>query len=137
MSASKVKHESNIILNLQSWGISKNKVTKILRHTVLPECKVKGSHIVYFDNRIEVGMYRIDLILDQLKSGNHLKDYGRFSVKIFEKVREGYEEIRIKRDDRFSDCIWLHNNEQHRLTISDLTEIILRCAELDRLKLFN
>lgn len=137
MSASKVKHESNTILNLQSWGISKHKVTKILRQAVLPDCKFQGSHVVYFDNRIEVGMYRIDLILDHFKSGSHLKDYGRFSVKIFERVREGYFELRPYKDDRFVDCLWLARNENNQLTITDLTEIILRCAELDRLKLFN
>jgi hypothetical protein len=137
MSASKIKHIPKVILNLEPLNITDNKITKLLRQVIIPNCEQRGSYVIYYDNKIEVGMYRIDLIFEKTKFGEHIKDHGKFSIKIFERNRDCYQEITLKKDDRFIDCSWLSRNDNGQITIKILKEIILRCAELDRLKLFN
>ncbi len=137
MSISKVSHEFRTIMNVGSKKVSAYKIKKILRETNVLSYERGGHKATAIDNQIDIGIYRIILLLDQSDEATKLRDYGRFKIRVFERFPTRQEEINLKRDYRFKGYEWIQRNEDNKFCISDLVQAILTCNKLDALKVFN
>lgn len=142
MSASKIKHEFRTIIDLNhsNRNLTKHKIYKMIKevNVVLQE---QGIYPTYIDNQINIGVYTIRLILNRncakCDSPNKLKDYGNFSIKIYENYKTGLLELDINKYSLFKEQNWIRKNQEDSLCIKDLISAILFCNRLDRLKIFN
>lgn len=130
MTASKVRHESKVILDLSKERLSKNKVYKLLRETEI--LTLSQDRSVYINNSVKVGVYNIRLILNGYQ-GTRLKNYGKFGIRLY----QGIKEVNLRKDCNFKDNDWAKKNSDFSLNTSDLVSAILYCKRLDRLHIFN
>lgn len=137
MSAVKVKHESRTILNLSQNVLSYSGVEKILRDTKVSCFERLGNVCLSIDNQINIGMYTIRLELSRKEAAEKLRDYGRFSIRIFENGRDGLREVNLKKHEIFRERSWVQRNQEEQFRISDLVEVILLCRRLHNLRAFN
>jgi hypothetical protein len=91
-------------------------------------------------NRIKVGMYMIQLWFsdrDTSRNRRKLKEYGKFNIHIYEECASGdYRLIRLNRDVRFNNQYWASLNKKSGLMANSLTDAIVHCNRLSRLKAF-
>lgn len=142
MSLVKGTQETRTILDFSDGKISKNKVKTALRDAevleIIPEEEL--SRVKFIDNLIRVGMYEIMLDLypaDHMQGRNKLKQYGRFSISMYE--RGGNDElhwIQLHSDKRFKDQYWTKLNESDNLRMKNLVDIIMIVKRLNNLKMF-
>lgn len=141
MSANKVKHEFRTILNLGSDILSKHKIQKILRDTRVTSKEFTGNTATCIENQINMGVYLIRLEFNHFKitqnNPDKLRDYGRFSIRLYENLRGALIEVNLEKHSIFKDRKWVKRNLDGGLRISDLVEAIHLCGRLERLKAFN
>ncbi len=137
MSVSKMSHEFRTIINVGSKRMSAYKIKKILRETNVLSLDRASHKSTSIDNQIDIGIYRIMLILDQSDEATKLRDYGRFKIRLYELFPTRQQEIDLKRDYRFKGYEWIQRNEDNKFCIRDLVQAILTCNKLDALKVFN
>lgn len=137
MSAIKSEHEFRTIINIKSNKISEYKVKKILRETNVLSWESTAQKFTSIDNQIDIGIYRISLILNDKPFAKKLKDYGKFTIRIFELYPGTETEIDLRKDYRFKKYEWIRKNECGSFCINDLVKAILDCHKLDSLKIFN
>jgi hypothetical protein len=144
MSKVRVKFERKSELDLGQGKISKNRVKQALRQWTVPEVIFENNDCIYIDNCIQVGMYEI-CIIPKMKSGckffddpkTKLKDYGGFSIEIFERKNDKLKAIQCHRDGRFKEQKWVSIVYTYNVRIKDLLEMILHCSRLNNLRVFS
>jgi len=136
MSVSKGSHEFRTVIDIGSQKMSESKLKKILRKTSILNCEKSNRKFIFIDNQIDIGIYRIMLLLDD-SPGTRLKDYGRFTIRVFELFPQEQKEIDLKKDYRFKGYSWITHNENDKFYITDLVQAILTCYKLNVLKAFN
>lgn len=142
MTAIKSKQESRVILDFTNQKYTKKYIKKSLTTAEVLEILEPENleNIVFIENNILIGMYRIHLLfssLDATASRHKLKDYGKFKIAIFERCSRNREkQILLKKDKRFKSQNWVDKNFNYKLGIRDLTDIICLCQKMDHLKAF-
>ncbi len=139
MSVSKVTHEFRTIIDIGSQKVSESKVKKILRETTILSWENSNHKLIHIDNQIDIGIYRIVLLIDNHKSLSsvRLKDYRSLKIRVYELFADRVQEIDLKRDYRFKGYSWIKKNELNIFNMTDLVDAILTCHKLDSLKVFN
>lgn len=142
MTLIKGKQEFRTILDFKG-KVSKNKVKQALREVeVFEMTELPGSHIYTFiENSIRVGQYRLQLSfssLDATLSRKRLRDYGGLRVAVYETGNRGKSSnnINLRTDKRFAGQYWTHLNQDFKIRMKDLTNIIMHLQRLDSLKMF-
>jgi hypothetical protein len=138
MSAIRSKHEVKTILDFSDVKNTQIYIKQSLKTAEFNQIHYhdNGIGVVYVDHEIQVGMYKITLLLNCSRDAKLLKDYGRFSITISEYEQGSRKSIDLKRDRRFKHQSWIDYNENEQLNISKLTDIIIYCNRLNRLKSF-
>ncbi len=136
MSASKSKYEHREILNFSTGKVTKNSILRSLRKAdfIQEYYNESGISLVYVNNEIKIGMYKICFDLNVVDKAKKLKQYGKFGIYIYE--GKSFLPIDLDKDSRFRSQPWIHDNRENKLTMSRLTDIILYCKRLDKLKSF-
>ncbi len=139
MSVSKIKHEFRTIIDIGSQKVSESKVKKILRETTILSWESTSHKLIHIDNQIDIGIYRIVLLIDNHKSLSSvkLKDYRSLKIRVYELFADGMREIDLRKDYRFKGYSWIRKNELNNFNMTDLVDAILTCHKLDALKVFN
>lgn len=134
MSAIKSTYERKTILDFTDKKITKNYILKSLREANIIQTYYggRGNGLTYIDNEIGVGMYHIHLSLNMIDGATKLREYGKFKISI----KEGGKLINLSSDSRFKSQDWVKLNQNNKLKISDLINIIIYCKRLDNLKYF-
>ncbi len=130
----KVTKETRTILDFSKSNVSKNLVRKSLRQAeVVAQTRLHDS-LICIENYIRVGMYDISLLLMPYPNKKRLKDYGRFAISIREAGKN--HPISLSRDRRFKNQYWINPNRKTELLVKNLTDIIIHCNRLDKMKIF-
>jgi hypothetical protein len=135
MSAIKSKQESKIILNFSDKKLSKKYINDCLKQVEIISSYYcdKLDHLVFRDNDILIGMYKIRLSLLDIFSNNQ---NNQFKITIFERTAQGDKEISLSRDLRFKCSNWIQSNNNYKLKTKNLVDAIYLCNKLDNLKLY-
>lgn len=142
MTLIKGKQEFRTILDFTS-KTSKNKIRQALRTvevfemTELPD----SNSYTFIENSIRVGHYRLQLSfssLDATLSRKRLRDYGGLRVALYESGNRGKSSnnINLKNDKRFSGQYWIRLNQDFKVRMKDLANIIMHLQRLENLKMF-
>jgi hypothetical protein len=136
MSLCKIKHEQRVILDFSDRSITKNLIQNSIRRAeILGLANVSKTEVLCIENEIKVGPYYIQLVLDYNENYHKLRDYGLFQIRIFECIKTR-QEINTSKDYRFKNLEWIKNNNESKIRIKDLIEVIFYCNRLNKLKAF-
>ena len=139
MSAIKSRREHQIILDFSDNKITKSFIQQALRTTRFSQFYYQSGSVglVFIDHEIKIGNYIIELVLDRCNNASMLRDYGRFSVNIWETINDELKmKINLMRDNKFKITSWAELADKNRLNMGHLTQIILHCKRLSRLKCY-
>lgn len=139
MSAVQGVQEYRTILDFSNNTLTKNYVKQAICKAEVLEMYQLQDTIIFVENDITVGMYKIRLsfsAIDAENNRNKLKDYGTFKVKIFEHKNKTDKEIFLTRDKRFNQENWIKNNTDYKLSIKNLVDVVFLCQRLNNLKMF-
>lgn len=140
MSLIKASQEFRTILDFSHNKISKHKVRQALRTVEVQEvvCNQDTKSYTFVENDINVGMYQIRLSFYALSTEQRskLKEYGGFKVEIFERSKSKSRSINLSHDKRFKDQYWVKLNNDYKIRMDTLTDIIIHTKRLDELKIF-
>ena len=159
MSVHNIKYEYRTILDFSQEKVSKVNIRKKLSIVEVVDIEIPyqknregyikitdGSDLIYIRNEIQIGMYRVRLLVSSrycTKNGysykrdtHNLRDYGGFKVKIFQIGSRSTYEIDLDRDIIFKKNGWRKKNMNNKLRISDLADIILHCHRLHNLRAY-
>lgn len=143
MSLIKGKQEFRTILDFSRSKISKNFIKQSLREAEVREvvCLPDSNTYTFVENYIRVGMYQLRLSFESVDSVNNrtkLKDYGGFSVAIYERNRKGnvLQNINLVKDKKFKDQYWVELSKSYGIRINNLVDIVMYLNRLNQLKLF-
>jgi len=131
MSLCKLQYEYRTILDFSEKNVSRNLVRTSLTKTEVLGLHNIESELMYIENEIKIGMYRIRLLLSKLDA-KHLREYGSFKIKIY----QADSCINLHRDKRFNIQPWVDKNEENNLRVKDLVDVILYCNRLNNLSSF-
>lgn len=120
--------EHRNILDFGKEKISKSFVRQSLRRTKFEYIIQEEEKSTLVINHIMVGMYRIELLHG---SEQRLKNF-----KVFIRDSHDMERINIIKDSRFANQNWIKLNQEYKLKIGHLVDIIMHCHRLDKLKVF-
>lgn len=140
MSLIKCRHEYKTLLEFKAGKkISKSHIKKLLRTTPIITYYKNDKQVIRVTPDIDIGIYKIRLNLndaDILSGPRKLRNYGTFSVSIYEKHNnECYAPAGFSK--LFKDQYWAGTNTtKAKLRIKDLVHIITYCDKINRLKLF-
>jgi len=132
-----IRYRSNkTILNFSDGKVTRSKLRKSLSAAkFIPSvCRGEGLRFSFVDNEILVGMYKIRILLNWEKEGQFLRNYGGFQIRVYQGDEE--QEIDLDSDRRFNFQSWIYLNQNSKLKIKHLAEIILYCQRLNKLKAF-
>lgn len=140
MSLIRNKLEHRTILDFSKGKVSENSVKQALRQADVLELTNSTEVRKLIVNRIKVGMYMIYLrFSDMDTSGNRkrLKQYGKFSIHIYEEDRSGSRSlINLNSDSRFKSQYWTSINRNSGFLMKNLADVIIHCDRLNHLKAF-
>ena len=138
------KIERRTVLDFGRGKVSKNHIRQALRRAEVPEIIFTNNDCTFIDNCIQVGMYQICIVpkvrspfefLDSPKT--KLKDYGGFTIEIFEKTNDRLKPINCQKDGRFKEQKWASLAYTYDVRMKHLLEMILHCSRLNNLRVFN
>ena len=133
------RQEYRTILDFSKQKISKTKVKRALSRADVIEIERDAGNNSYnfIENEINVGMYQIRLSFYSLSTEKRtkLKEYGGFSVVLYEKLRENKRYIDLSYDERFKDQYWVKPNKDYKIRMKNLIDIIMYTQRLDKLKM--
>ena len=149
MTVIKCKQEYRALLDFSGTErLTKNSVKKLLLNSEVCSYKRIDDQIIYSTYEVNVGMYKIRLLLDlapyyrefdtpkisECSSNKMLADCGTFYIELYEKYNDSYKHIATDKDNRFKKEYW--SPYFKGMHINDLTNIILYCNRLHQLKVF-
>lgn len=130
--------QSRTILDFSKNKVSKNYVAQALRKVEVLETTKNSEHsIIFIENYIQIGMYKIRILPYALhiNSRTKLKEYGGFSIEITETGHED-KPLNYQKDCRFKDQGWIKQASTYQLHNKQLIDIILHCNRLNNLSIF-
>lgn len=142
MTAIRAREERRTILDFSNGKYSKNKIKCLLQRCRVSSIEGRDyTDIIFIDNHIKIGMYVIQLHLAtldlnrlDLKAPGKLKDFGGFSVSIFERAEKF--SIDLRKDNRFQDQNWVSPSCYGKLRVKQLVDIIHYCRRLNNLRCY-
>lgn len=137
MSVIKGVQQHRTVLDFSKGKVSKNLVKQALRRAEILEMVSSQNTTVFIENSIQVGMYSIVLRFPYegvYPDKSRLKDYGKFGVTIHE-VGSNCA-INLSKDKRFKNQYWVSPNKDFNLLMKNLTDIVVYCSRLDKMKMF-
>jgi len=142
MSLIKGKQEFRIILDFSKGKISKNIINRSLREAKVQEVAKQpdSDSYIFIENGIRVGIYQIQIIFPWLNAEDDrqlLREYGGFRIAIFEHSKDKILH-NIKLDSKlFKNQYWVELNQNYKIRMKTLTDIIMYLKRLDNLNIFS
>lgn len=139
MSLIKGKIECRTILDFSNDTVSKNKIQRALRSAEVIEmlCHDHNSY-TFIENDIKVGMYNIKLAFYSLNTEGRskLKEYGGFSIMVYENSKVKPKSINLSKDTRFKHQYWVPLASNYKVRMKHLTDAIHYTQRLNQLSAF-
>lgn len=138
MTAIRSHEEPRTVLDFSQGKSSKNKIKQALTDCTLASLvEDQDYEVTLYLNQIKVGMYSIVLQLPyDLEGTRKLKDFKDFEISIYDSEDVRTSRINLKKDPRFKDQYWVPLNFFGKLKVKHLTDVVVYCQRLDRLKAF-
>ena len=140
-----IRIQRKTLLNFSNQKLNRHRITQALRQVTPLVSNENVKPWLRCDNDIIIGMYVLRLYTAEHMKSLSARKWKTFGFSIYEKTTRGERILNLQTHNLFKDQYWSKYDVLGHggatigpgMTTKDLTNIIMHCSRLDKLKAFS